>query len=176
MQIFIIVSLTVVNLILWLIFLIKFKSLFTTDDIIEKTRKEYDQLLTDVNRTALQNIDLIQMKIDELQSIIDVADRRLSTIHNEELFINQKTEFRNETRAKKAYSKKVTKPENAKKQSAIDDSPTLPNIFVSENPIKAKKSFKEQVKELYNDGFSVEQIAHKLNKSTTEVELIVEML
>ena len=84
MQALIIALLCVINLVLWLIFFLKFKKLFSTDDVIQKTREQYELLLNDVNRNALSNIDLIQMKIDELQSLIDIADRRLTTLNNEE--------------------------------------------------------------------------------------------
>ena len=93
MQALIIALLCVINLVLWLIFFLKFKKLFSTDDVIQKTREQYELLLNDVNRNALSNIDLIQMKIDELQSLIDIADRRLTTLNNEEQFISQKINF-----------------------------------------------------------------------------------
>ena len=52
----------------------------------------------------------------------------------------------------------------------------MPKIYMSANPIQTQKSFQEEVKKLYDAGFTVDYIAHELNKSITEVELIVEML
>ena len=109
MQALIIALLCVINLVLWLIFFLKFKKLFSTDDVIQKTREQYELLLNDVNRNALSNIDLIQMKIDELQSLIDIADRRLTTLNNEEQFISQKINFSAEPKNEKTYSRRNTK-------------------------------------------------------------------
>lgn len=226
MQALIIALLCVINLVLWLIFFLKFKKLFSTDDVIQKTRDQYELLLSDVNRNALSNIDLIQMKIDELQSLIDIADRRLTTLNNEEQFISQKKNFAVESRTEKAYTRRNAKStavaseiieqnqafeldfdlkkvkrkstsqssdiekapvrkRNLKTRNVQDDSKDsdnknlqsdMPKIYMSANPIQTQKSFQEEVRKLYDAGFTVDYIAHELNKSITEIELIVEML
>ena len=51
-----------------------------------------------------------------------------------------------------------------------------PKIFMAENPIQIKKSFNDQVNQLYNLGYTTEQIARELNKSTTEVQIVIDML
>lgn len=196
MQPLIIVLLCLINLGLWVIFFIKFKKLFSTDDVIQKTRDQYDLLLSDINRNALQNIDLIQMKIDELQELIEIADRRLSTIEKEQEFVNRKTHL-NSGKTQRSTQRKNNKEENIaadvvsqnqafeldfdlkkvkRKVNKTDRQEDLPNIYVSSNPIQMQKSFQDQVERLYDLGYSIDQIAHELNKSTTEVELIVEML
>lgn len=166
------------------------------------------------------------MKIDELQALIDIADRRLTTLNNEEQFISQKKNYSSEPRNEKTYSRRNTKTSavaseiieqnqafeldfdlkkvkrkattqnsglekttvrkrNLKTRNSQDDSksfdkqnsqPDLPKIYMSANPIQTQKSFQEEVKKLYDAGFTVDYIAHELNKSITEVELIVEML
>lgn len=233
MQSVIIALLILINLILWLVFFIKFKRLFSTDEIIQKTRNEYDLLLSDVNRNTLQNINLIDMKIEELKSLIEVADRRLSTVQSEVQFHQAKSELarpysKRSTRTtpelnaaaevveqesaynidfnvkksrkklqsepvsvtpvRQSKTKNVTKtqsevkPHSSSKAAVQANEPVdisgykLPNIYMSDNPIKSKQTFQEQVRKLYDAGYTVDQIAHELNKSTTEVELIVEML
>ena len=47
---------------------------------------------------------------------------------------------------------------------------------MSENPIEPKRNFHEQVRQLVDLGYDVEHIASKLNKSTTEVQFIIDML
>ena len=47
---------------------------------------------------------------------------------------------------------------------------------MAENPIQIKKSFNDQVNQLYNLGYTTEQIARELNKSTTEVQIVIDML
>lgn len=176
MQAVVIALLCLINLILWLVFFLKFKQLFSTDDIIQKTRDEYELLLSDVNRNALQNINLIDMKIEELKSLIEIADRRLATVQNEVQF--QQTKF-NATNQKQIAQKKITK-KSVVQSGELDfngnQTSQMPKIYMSKNPIKPKQSFEAQVRQLYEAGYTVDRIAHELKKSTTEVELLVEML
>lgn len=222
MQVVIIALMCAINLILWLVFFIKFKKLFTTEDEIQKTREQYELLITDLNRNTLSHIDMIDMKIEELKSVIDIADRRLSTIQNEQEFIQNRNSVINskpvKTTPKKnskvtniasqvidqdaAYEVTVSKKGRRKNQAeSFDDENSTqkkksrttitvdmngnaygevpvvsPKIYRLENPIQAKKSFHSQVKSLYDQGFTVDQISQKLNKSTTEVQLVIDML
>ena len=47
---------------------------------------------------------------------------------------------------------------------------------MSDHPIKPKKNFQDAVKELYDLGFTVEQISSELNKSMIEVQFVIDML
>jgi|GEM_PF-752821 len=256
MQIFIITSLILLNIILWFVFFIKFKNLFSVDNEIEKARNQFQLLLNDINRNTLENINLIDMKIDELNSLVDTVDRRLNAIHTEEFFHSTKTDYLTQKNLS-AYSSKVSKKtmpkeilnnesmqkEPLKKKSSSSNSKSSkiskakndvlldvidqnaayeislsntasrkkqnelfnenakqkkkssqvhyvdsngngygevplvsPKIFMAENPIQIKKSFNDQVNQLYNLGYTTEQIARELNKSTTEVQIVIDML
>ena len=50
-----------------------------------------------------------------------------------------------------------------------------PEIIVSPNPIRPKKSKKDQVLDLAATGMTVEEIARQLKTTTTEVEFILDM-
>ncbi|MBP5402513.1 MAG: hypothetical protein J6Y36_05065 [Treponema sp.] len=222
MQIFIVVSMCIINLILWLVFFVKFKSLFTTDDEIQKTRDQYNLLIRDINQNVASNIDVIDSKIEELKDVIEIADRRLSTISAEQEFSKTKksalTKFNQEVQGgiKKRTSKNsnyakqlieedaafevnVKLPKNKKIQGELFDKqdtkrnvnvhvvdkegnaygevPVVsPKIYMSDNPIRPKKSFQDQVKELYDIGYTVEQISSELNKSMIEVQFVIDML
>ncbi|MCR5290079.1 MAG: hypothetical protein K6E51_08830 [Treponema sp.] len=71
-------SLCVVNLLLWFIFFKKFTKIFSTDDIIQKTRNELNNLIADVNRNAERNITLIDDRIQTLKEIVQEADNHIS--------------------------------------------------------------------------------------------------
>src|SRR5574344_3171092 len=74
----------ILNVIMWIIFANKFKKLFSTDDIIAKTREELNHMIIDVNRNADRNITLIEEKIKELKSVTAEAERRLALERSEE--------------------------------------------------------------------------------------------
>ena len=50
-----------------------------------------------------------------------------------------------------------------------------PNVSYVENPVEPKRNFNDLVHDLYAAGHSVEEIAVELNRSTTEVQLVVDM-
>ena len=56
---YIAITLSLINICLLFVFLFKFKSLFTTDDIVEKTKQKINQIVGDVNQNAQRDIDLI---------------------------------------------------------------------------------------------------------------------
>lgn len=51
-----------------------------------------------------------------------------------------------------------------------------PRIIVSPDPVKPKKDYRQQVRELDAQGMTVEEIAAELGMSTTEIELTLELL
>lgn len=70
--------LIVLNIILWMVFLKKFKNLFSTDDIISSTRLEVKRMIEDVNRATVKDMDIIESQIKQLKSIIAEADRHVA--------------------------------------------------------------------------------------------------
>lgn len=163
MSITIIVTMCVINLVLWLAFFVKFKNLFSTEDVMKKTREEYGQLMNDINRNTLENINLIDSKIEELNDAIANAERRITAAAKEESF-EAKTTSRTQTkRSKKAEPVKQKEPD-------------VPKIYMTKNPIKPKRNFQERVVELFNLGYTIEQIAKETERSTTEVQFVIDML
>ncbi len=75
---FLIITLCVFNILMWLVFLVKFRKLFSTDDIIAGTKEEMNHIVSDINRNTSRNIDLINEKIRELKSVIAEADRHIN--------------------------------------------------------------------------------------------------
>ena len=51
--------LSVINILLFFIFLLKFKSIFSTDSILEKTTKRVDKIIAELNENAQRDIDLV---------------------------------------------------------------------------------------------------------------------
>ncbi|MBQ9494553.1 MAG: hypothetical protein IJR50_02805 [Treponema sp.] len=75
----------VINIILWIVFLVKFKKLFSTDDIIAKVRAEMENMIRDIDRTTNRDINLIEDRTKRLQKIVDDVDRRLALVRAEEV-------------------------------------------------------------------------------------------
>ena len=59
MATYIALFISLVSLILMIIILVRFKKLFSTDSIIEKTKSQMNRVITDVNANANRDMELI---------------------------------------------------------------------------------------------------------------------
>ena len=83
MAVFLVSSLTLINLLLWLVFLFRFKKLFSADDIMVKFREGMDGLIAEAQRNTLANINLIEDKIKDLKAASAEAERKVSILRHE---------------------------------------------------------------------------------------------
>ncbi len=77
------VILTLFNIIMWIIFATKFYKVFSTDEIIKKTRDQLNSMLSSINRNTERNITLIEDRISELRAVTADAERRLAVLRGE---------------------------------------------------------------------------------------------
>lgn len=73
----------VLNISLWVAFFLKFKKIFSTDDIVASTREEMDMMIADINRNAGRNIELIEDRIKQLKVAVAEADRHVELAKRE---------------------------------------------------------------------------------------------
>lgn len=79
-----VVTIGILNIVLWIIFLVKFKKLFSTDDVISKTRSEMNNMIMDMNRNTERDINLIDDRTQKLKLVIAEADRHIALARAEE--------------------------------------------------------------------------------------------
>ena len=82
-EIFILVFLLIFNIVMWIVFGVKFKKIFNTDELLKKTRDELNFMLTDINTNAERNIQLIDGKISELKKISEEAEKNVRILRSE---------------------------------------------------------------------------------------------
>lgn len=190
--------LTALNIVFWLFMFVRFKKIFSTDETISKVRKEFDNLLRDINNNAVRNIDLIEDRTNQLNNLINEADRKIQILDRKIELLNKESGMKdiassinkqiqnthentstnirpNRMTAKAAEAYKVVYSMPSLETDVIDGVISPPKIHFSENPIVYEKSFNEKVMELYNEGFNVEDISLKLSCSTTEVQFVLDM-
>lgn len=280
-MVYLVIFICVLNVALWAVFLIKFKKLFSTDQIIEKTRQQFNDLIKDIDKSADRDIYLAEESIKRIQAAVSDAEQKMqlfteaasrlkdmiaeadkiNKISNESNSFFQ--DFSKIPVAGKKSGKKIhsepdnsleNKPKNSKlaaylKNSALSPEPDVdpeaafeinnlssgdkassPNqggLFdeysdavtvnignqetqvtddgaaykevpvisariLDEQPEKReelkyeeapattaeikRRNLTKKVKELYDDGNSVEQIASKLSCSVTEIQFILDMI
>ena len=68
---------SLVSLILMIVILIRFKKLFSTDSIIEKTKSQMNRVIMDVNNNANRDIELINESSRRLRALLNEADKKM---------------------------------------------------------------------------------------------------
>lgn len=226
--------LSAINIILFFIFLIKFKSIFSTDSILEKTAKRVDKMIAELNENAQRDLDLLSSSSRKIQKQLDDADTQMQLFHeatqrlremlaevenkkeskvfsvvenkevqnnnsfqSQNLFqgstlskastISQKVNaYKQNENSPNEYNKNIQQPDlftEEKQNMFINESgvaykeiPLVVTKVVDEIPKNQKKSLKQSVIELYNQGYTIEQITMELSCSETEVQLIIDMI
>ena len=224
-MIYLTILISLFNIFMWMVFLKKFKSLFSTDDIIASTRDELNRMIEDMNRNTGRDLNLADAKIKELKGILADAEKRIELLNSDLAKKSMSEEFKsalsqpriNEeserlppepvSEVESSHTEKSVLADNSqyfsvskspverymqnqskgggtdREPSEVADgapsssgqSPSSPSVTFSSTPITAKKDLSQSVMDLYSQGLDVEFIATRLNTTTTEVQLIIDM-
>ena len=77
-------AIVAINIVLWGVFIVRFKRLFSADDVIEKARAEMDNMIRDINNNTVRAIDIIDDRTKQLKRLIEEADRQIALARSEE--------------------------------------------------------------------------------------------
>lgn len=80
---FFVISILIINLVLWIVLIFKFKKLFSTDKILSSTNEEVTKMIERLNKVTSRNIDLIEAKLKELKVVSAEADRHIAIAKKE---------------------------------------------------------------------------------------------
>ena len=216
---YIAITLSLINICLLFVFLFKFKSLFTTDDIVEKTKQKINQIVGDVNQNAQRDIDLINHRQRQMRTLLKESEEKMqefqqatnllrdmlaeidrqgvnkniqytqknnanynNSLNNQN--VNVKNNVQNDFFSKSSdvyttkndvYTRPLHKP-NIKSVENRNEQPDLFSQQIDQKPNKKVSNLNQKVEMLYNQGYTVEQIASELSCSVTEVQLIIDMI
>lgn len=170
---FLISFICIFNIVLWCVFLSKFKKLFSTNDI----RNELNRMIADINKNTAQDLTLIENKISDLKSILDIADKKISTLRAEETKRIAVESFKEDlaSAAPKKAEDFPRVPQGLQSAYTANIPIYKPKVTFSEKPIEKKKDSVTLIKELFSAGETVEEIARKTGKTTTEVTMVIDM-
>ncbi len=71
------ISILTLNIILWIVFLVRFKHLFSTDGIIEKTEAKMNQFVHEIDLAADRDTYLAKETTNRIKSLLEEADRKM---------------------------------------------------------------------------------------------------
>lgn len=178
----------VLNLLLWGVMLFRFKKLFTTDDVIEKTRGKLNLMLKDLNASAERNVMIINDKISKLDSLLKEADKKimlLDNIHSRNEALEEFNKKVNEIHSlvNQAKNKEfATSPKSEVQKTTQSEKPPFVELapatfYVEEDETvdlpSSDNELKKNILALFDIDYSVEEIAKELNCSVTEVEFVL---
>ena len=130
MAAYIAIFLSLVCIILMSIILIRFKKLFSTDAIIDKTKAQMNRVIMDVNNNANRDLELLNDSSRRLRALLNEADRKMESFREaSQLLRNSIAEAERKTSAgsfKSVYAEgskfqeKPRAPESSDKAQIID--------------------------------------------------------
>lgn len=77
-MLYFIIFISLINIVLWIVFLIRFKKLFSTDAIIEKTRYQLNNLMKDIDNATDRDIQLAEETSKRLQNAVKEAEMKMN--------------------------------------------------------------------------------------------------
>ena len=205
-MIFFVISVLIINLILWAVFLIRFKRLFSTDQIIEKTEQKVNHFIKEIDMAADRDTYLAKETTKRIQNMLDDADRKMELFKEatnrlrdmiaeaDKINKGQKYSFKPVVESDSAYEINIknSKPEQGnlfennenietQDRGNSHEIPLIITKVVDNQPHKLtdeekKKKMPELVRKMFREGVPAEEIAANLNCSITEVQFIIDML
>ncbi|MCR5401165.1 MAG: hypothetical protein K6E78_06170 [Treponema sp.] len=233
---YLLVFIVIFNVVMWLVFLRMFRKLFTTENIIEDTKSEYNKLVADFQKNIHQALTVSDEHVKQLKALISEADKKIKLLNDMESKSlgakvlqesisqagigrsprkkAQESYQRNKGREKVSPDASFSLTEKASTNLSENEERTLfdeenventgsiksatintkvtmnvqrngdswaeipvitPEVFASEHPITPKKDKKTQIVELYDTGYSIEEISSELNLTDTEVQFALSL-
>lgn len=173
----------VFNVLLWIMLFARWRKIFSPDGIIRTTREEMTKMVSDINNNADRNISLIDDRIAELKKIAEEADKKIAAAKEEIAKLNL-------AKTASLFDDQPLVRDVPVEIGGDDDDDIEPIVnfdritheLSHREPIIAPQSenntprvFPKRVEELYQRGYSIEQIAHELSRSTSEVSFALDM-
>lgn len=74
---------------MWIVFGIKFKKRFSTDEVIEKAREDMNALLRSMQKNTVNNVNLVNDTIEKLEQARIAAERKVEQINKKIELLNK---------------------------------------------------------------------------------------
>lgn len=194
--------LIVFNIAMWIFFMKKFNTFFSTDEIIDETNLRVQEIVKDMNYSTERDIRLAEECVKRLKAVTAEAERKISVLKKDlalakELSLAEKTqEFQKKIESlsqknlfarENVFLKDDSQPSQSKEEITLrkEDPATTKNlpspqnsggtldVLVAENPISTKKDFLSEITQLRSLGFSDDEIAYKTGRNVQEVKLAI---
>jgi hypothetical protein len=190
-----------INLFIFIYFKWLIKRRTSVSGLLAEYKKEVDRLIADIDDATDRDSLLVEDRIRKLKQILEETDKRIAVYlreldksrSGEALYTNLGRGIRAalkegedarpdviEISARPAPAVQQPLPLEIEPQSppAPPSAPAPENLSAVESGEKppARLRLRDQIEELFNEGFTAEQIASRLGRSIAEVELAINLL
>ena len=138
MAAYIALFIALVSLILMIVILIRFKKLFSTDAIMDKTKSQINRFIIDVNNNANRDIELINESSRRLRALLNEADKKMENFKEATQLLRNLIA---ETEKNGRYTEIKTASHKAQKKTFID--PDASFEIRKNNPVQQGSLFDE---------------------------------
>ena len=136
MAAYIALFISLVSLILMIVILIRFKKLFSTDSIIDKTKAQMNRVIKDVNNNANRDIELINESSRRLRALLNEADKKMENFREAaQLLRNLLAETEKSGSKHRENKKAYIDPDTA--YSVVDKGPVQQGSLFDEPEVKS---------------------------------------
>ena len=175
MAAYIAIILSIISIILLITFIVKFNKLFSTEAIIEKTKAQMNKIISDINKNANMDIDLINeatrrtrnliketdAKIDEFKEATDILRDMIATVESSG---NISIGERNHIYKKNNLVDDIKPVSKLQEERKVAESQKNDNITPTATEYKIN-AYKNHQQSLFEDENSDNTISLKHNKS-----------
>ena len=165
---FFVISVLTLNIILWIVLLVRFKKLFSTDNIIDKTQEKLNHLIKEIDTAADRDTYLAKETTKRIQSMIDEAELKMQLFR--EATQRLRDMIAEADRINKGHGvveriavKSQIDPDSAYEVKISDKKPEQGNLFDQENdtyspPSGSYKSIQKNETNVTPDGAAYHEI------------------
>lgn len=146
----------------------KMEKAMSGDAWVSRIRDEIDELVLEMNQTAERNVALLENRVKALEGLLEEADKRL-------LLLQKETEKSDLSRQVYTHLKKNIPLPPEEGDHPVRQGPPPPAEERRTPPPEKAPSLKDQVMNLYGQGFSADIISQKLKTTIAEVDLIISL-
>ena len=157
MAAFIALFISLVSLILMIVILARFKKLFSTDSIIEKTKSQMSRVIMDVNNNANRDIELINESSKRLRALLNEADKKMENFREATQILRNLIAEAEKTNGRSRETKKsYIDPESSYR--VTDKVPLQQGSLFDDPPKPAPKSILKDETVLRQDGTAYKEV------------------
>jgi hypothetical protein len=131
---FLAISILLINTIFWVIFLVRFKKLFSTDKIIEKTEQTVNNFIKQIDNAADRDTYLAKETSKRIQNMLDEADTKMQLFQEATNRLRDMIAEADKINKGQKYTlKPVVDPDSAYEVKIQNSKPEQGNLFEQSN-------------------------------------------